>query len=233
MRSIFLLGANYLRSQWIPLAIMTAYMLGIGGVFGAHAQRSEVLFFLRWHAAYAIFLGTVVAIPALQMERKTRRVLAVLSKGIYRWQYIGGLLCGCTMISALFCLLVGAIAAWVCRQGGVPVDGLAEIIIALFCCCVASAATGLFFSAFLHPFLSMAATSVVLFLPIALERQAWRPLWGLFPVASMFRWLMRFQLQPAGPDIWMIAGTALLQAALFWLAAAVVFARKDVTISPE
>ena len=136
MRAIVLIGINFVRTQWIALAVMCAYVLGIGGIYRVHTQRDEILFFLRWHAGYAIFFATMIAIPALQTERKTRRILAVLSKGIHRWQYLGGLLCGCTMISALFCLLIGATAAWLGQQGRIPIDGLAAIMTLLFCCCV-------------------------------------------------------------------------------------------------
>src|SRR5260221_3907500 len=87
MRVIFLLGVNFVRTQWIALAVMTAYIVGIGGVFRSHVQRADVLFFLRWHAGYAVFLVTMMATPALQVERKTRRILAVLSEGSYRLQY--------------------------------------------------------------------------------------------------------------------------------------------------
>ena len=89
MRAIVLIGINFVRTQWIALAVMCAYVLGIGGIYRVHTQREEILFFLRWHAGYAIFFATMIAIPALQTERKTRRILAVLSKGIHRWQYLG------------------------------------------------------------------------------------------------------------------------------------------------
>ena len=102
MRAIVLIGINFVRTQWIALAVMCAYVLGIGGIYRIHTQRDEILFFLRWHAGYAIFFATMIAIPALQTERKTRRILAVLSKGIHRWQYLGGLLCGCAMILLCF-----------------------------------------------------------------------------------------------------------------------------------
>src|SRR5258707_1557867 len=148
MRVIFLMGVNFVRTQWIALAVMTAYIVGIGGVFRSHVQRADVLFFLRWHAGYAVFLVTMMATPALQVERKTRRILAVLSKGIYRWQYIGGLLCGGTMVSGLFCLLGGGIAAWLCPQGGIFLHGLLAVMAVRFCSCVAPAPSGFFFCAF-------------------------------------------------------------------------------------
>src|SRR5258708_39242830 len=127
MRAIVLIGINFVRTQWIALAVMCTYVLVIGGVYRVHTQRDEILFFLRWHAGYAIFFATMIAIPALQTERKTRRILAVLSKGIHRWQYLGGLLCGCTMIAALFCLLIGGPAAWLGKQGGKPTGGVSGI----------------------------------------------------------------------------------------------------------
>ncbi len=233
MRALTLLGLNFVRSQWIILAVISAYLLAMGAVFHAHVRLPDVLFFLRWHAGYAVFLGAVVAVPALPMERKTRRILAVLSKGIYRWQYLGGLLLGCAMMAALFCALIGAISEWLCFQGGIPHSGLLPAIAALFCCSVAAAATGLFFSTFLHPFLTMAATSAFLFLPFALEAAGRPPLWQIFPVAWVFHYLLSFELQAAGREVWEIAIAALLQTAVFWLAAAAVFARRDVTISPE
>jgi len=32
MRPIILIGINFVRTQWIALAVMSAYVLGIGGV---------------------------------------------------------------------------------------------------------------------------------------------------------------------------------------------------------
>ena len=234
MRAIVLIGINFVRSQWIALAVMSAYVLGIGGVYRIHTQRDEILFFLRWHAGYAIFFAAMIAIPALQAERKTRRILAVLSKGIHRWQYLGGILCGCAMISALFCLLIGATAAWLGQQGGIRTDGLFTITLLLFCCCAATAAIGLFFATFLHPLLATAATSAVLALPLLFVQAGTRVPWMAFPVAALFRTLwMAFQFQPLGNLAQTLAISAICQTIIFWIAAALVFGRRDVTISPE
>jgi hypothetical protein len=233
MRAIFLLGVNFARTQWIALAVMTAYIVGIGGVFRSRVHAIDVLFFLRWHAGYAVFLATMMAVPALHMERKTRRILAVLSKGIHRWQYLGGLLLGCAIAAALFCALVGGIAVWLCQEGGINGQGIPSVAVALFCCCVAAAATALFFSTFLHPLLAAAATSVVLGFPFVLEALGRSPAWGLSSVAWMFHFLLEFELQAPGSEIARIAVAALCQTAVFLVAASAVFARRDVTISPE
>jgi len=233
VRAIFLLGVNFLRTQWIALAVMTVYILGIGGVFRLRVHPGDVLFFLRWHAGYAVFLATMMAVPALQMERKTRRILAVLSKGIYRWQYIGGLLLGCSMAAALFCALVGGIAQWLCQEGGFNSQGIPAAILALFMSCMAAAAVGLFFATFLHPLLAIAATSMLLGFPFALEAAGRTPVWALSPVAWMFHFLLGFKFQPPDGEVVKIIAAALCQTAIFWLAAAAVFARRDVTISPE
>lgn len=234
MRSIFLIGINFVRTQWIALAVMSAYVLGIGGVYRVHTQRDEILFFLRWHAGYAIFFATMIAIPALQTERKTRRILAVLSKGIHRWQYLGGLLCGCAMISAMFCLLIGGTAAWLGQQGRIPTDGLAAIMLLLFCCCLLAASIGLFFATFLHPLLATAATSTVLALPLIFLQSGLPMAWAFFPAGALFRTLWTsFQFRSLGNSLNPLIVSAISQAVLFWVGAALVFARRDVTISPE
>src|SRR5882724_574654 len=187
MRAIVLIGINFVRTQWIALAVMCTYVLGIGGVYRVHTQRDEVLFFLRWHAGYAIFFATMIAIPALQTERKTRRILAVLSKGIHRWQYLGGLLFGCTMISAVFCLLIGGTAAWLGQQGGIPTDGLAAIMVLLFCCCVFDVSGGSLFATSVHPPLTLAASTGVLNFPLTFVHLCCHVVWEFLSAVDLFR----------------------------------------------
>jgi ABC-type transport system involved in multi-copper enzyme maturation permease subunit len=111
--------------------------------------------------------------------------------------------------------------------------GIATITLALFLSSAAGAATGLFFSTFLHPLLATGATSLLLVFPLLLEALGFRPVWQLFPVAWMFRFLLDFNWQAEGSSVWAIAAALLVQVLLFWFAAALVFARRDVTISPE
>ena len=234
MHAIFLIGINFVRTQRVAVAVMAAYVIGIAGIYRFHTQREDVLFFLRWHAGYAIFLAIMLAIPALQAERKSRRVLAVLSKGIYRWQYLGGILCGCSMISAIFCLLIGVTAAWLAQQGNVEVAGLAGAMTVLFFCCVLSAAIGIFFSVFLHPLFALGVSSIVLSLPLLLNQSGLPAPWSLFPPAAFFHIAeMNSGFQHLGNAMPALSLIAILQTLIFWLAASAIFERRDVTISPE
>jgi len=138
------------------------------------------------------------------------------------------------MIAALFCFLIGITAAWLGQQGRIPVDGLAAIMTLLFCCCVLAISIGLFFATFFHPLLATAATSAVLVLPLILLEFGLPVAWEFFPVGALFRTLWTsFQFRSLGNSLNMLIVSAIAQALLFWIAAALVFARRDVTISPE
>jgi hypothetical protein len=233
MRAILLIGTNFARTQWLPVAIMTVYLVGIGGLFAWHEPHPDARFYLQWHSYNVIFVLTMIAIPAIWSERRSRRILAVLSKGIGRWQYLGGILCGCVMASAWLCLLVGVITAWLCHKGRVPAAGLPALTLVLFLCCVTAASAAVFCSAFLQPLLAAVATSLVLLLPLATEVAGWYLPGEFFPVSAMVQVLRGFQFRPPGTGIWTIAASAALQTVFFWMAASAVFARRDVTISPE
>src|SRR5215472_16585328 len=72
MRAVWQLGTNFLRTQWLVLTIMAMYLIGISGVFGFHEQRFDVLFYIQWHSFYVIILATIVAVPAIHTERRSR-----------------------------------------------------------------------------------------------------------------------------------------------------------------
>lgn len=229
---ILLIAATFVRSQWLVLSIMAAYLLGITGVFAMHQQKTEVLFFLQWHSFYVLFLGGMVAVPALYNERKTRRVIAVLSKGIHRWEYLAGILAGCAVISGVLCVLVAEITIWLCHEGHYPTGAVPAVIFVLFLCCVAAASVALFFSVFLHPLLATIASSITLLLPWIVEGSGWRPPELMFPIVAIADLLKGFRFE-ASASPWGIAAAATVYALLFLAAASAVFNRRDVTASLE
>lgn len=232
MKPVLLIGLNFLRTQWLVVTVMATYMVLISGFFSLHEQRQEILFYLQIHATYMVFLAMVVAVSAIHTERRTRRILAVLSKGIHRWQYLAGLLTGSAMMSALLCLLLGAITDWMCRMSSIPPQGLAALVGTIFLAAVASAAVALFYSTFLHPLLATAATSVTLALPYVLGLSYAPAAHALFPIVGLANMVQRFNFQPlrgaGAPPV-----AAIIWIVLFGAASSVIFSRRDVTISPE
>jgi len=223
MRPILLIGTNFVRSQWLTLAVMTVYLAGMAVVFAHSPERQETRFFLQIHSFYLLFMAVVITVPALQTERTSRRILAVLSKGIYRWQYLAGILCGCGMILAVFCLLVGGLSWMLCVLGRTPTAGLAGLIMALFAACLMSSAVGLFYSTFLHPLLATVATLVTLTLPFAM---------GIANATLLAHNIGNLRAG-IGSNAAVVSTGALAIAIAFWFAGAVVFARRDVSVSPE
>jgi ABC-type transport system involved in multi-copper enzyme maturation permease subunit len=232
VRPVLLIGLNFVRMQWLTVVIMGLYLVSIAGVFAYNEQRQEVSFFFQSHAFYVLFLGSMLAIPAIQTERKSRRIVAVLSKGIDRWQYLAGLWLGCSIITSLFSLMLGVIALSLCRAGHYRSDGLWPMTLALLLCCSMAVSVAVFYSIVLHPLLSVAATSITLVLPYAVRMVDWRPAAGLFPVWWFAEATSAFHFNGAPEAPGIILSTLLLTPCVLAIAA-VAFARKDVTTSPE
>jgi len=232
LRPVLLIGLNFVRMQWLTVLIMGLYLVTIAALFAYHEQRQEVSFFFQSHAFYVLFLGSMLAVPAIQTERKSRRIVAVLSKGIHRWQYLAGLWMGCSIITSCFSLMLGVIAQILCRAGHYRSDGLWPMTLALLMCCVMAVGSSVLWSVVLHPLLAVAATSLTLVLPYAVRAADWRPLAGLFPVWWFSEAMGAFRFNGA-PEALGISLSSLVLTPVFLAVAAMAFSRRDVTTSPE
>lgn len=232
MTPIFLIARNFVRTQWLVVTIMSAYLVGITWVFAVHEQPAETVFFLQWHSSYVLFLAVTLAVGAIQAEKKSRRIIALLSKGIYRWQYLAGLLGGCAAVVGVFWALITGSMVLLYHQGGHPLNNLPVLILALFCCCLAASAVGLFYSVFLHPLLAAAACALTLVLPYVVQAGGWGFPGKWFPVFSAVGMLQRFQLD-SGSGAWTVTVGSLVWVIVFLAAGAAVFNRRDVTTALE
>jgi len=237
MRSILLIGINYLRTQVLTVLIIVVYLAGMAVVFLHNPHGQESRFFVQLHSLYVIFVALMVAVPAIHADRRSRRILAVLSKGIHRWEYLGGLLCGCGLVSAIFCALVGGIS-WMLSQSaeyGHATTGLAGLMLMVFTCALMVSAIGLFFATFLHPLLATFAASATIALPLVLRQAGWNGAGAVFPASQLAESIAKFQFgDPASAGA--IATTTCMVAAmriLCWIGSAMIFPRRDVTVAPE
>src|SRR5215813_5973849 len=186
MRAIILIGVNYLRTQVLTVLIIVVYLAGMAVVFLHNPQGQEARFFVQLHSLYVVFVALMVAVPAIHADRRSRRILAVLSKGVRRWEYLGGLLCGCGLVSAIFCGLVGGIS-WMLSlraEYGHATAGLAGLMLMVFTCALMASAIGLFFATFLHPLLATFAASATIALPLLLRQIGWNGAGAAFPASQ-------------------------------------------------
>jgi ABC-type transport system involved in multi-copper enzyme maturation permease subunit len=61
-----------------------------------------VLLVFRQEAVYGTFFSVAIAASLFQNERRTRRILAVLSKAVTRREYVAGAIAGVNLATALF-----------------------------------------------------------------------------------------------------------------------------------
>jgi len=223
VKPILLIAANFFREQRILLSLMLAYVVLGGGTLALlpHAPEvADVLFLIKQHAAYAVLLGVALASTAIHNERKSRRILAVLSKGITRGEYLAGLLLGSVsvLVAYLFCLGIVA-TVLLARVGVAAVQGWTVLGVAAVATLLAAAIT-IFYSTFAHPWVALPLTLVTIAVPI-------------FPVAALLKQLAAWG---AGTGVSLpatVVGIALAETLAFWLLAAWAFRNRDIAVAVE
>src|SRR5690349_17810565 len=105
LRIMAILGLEYALHQRLILAIFATWIIGFdlalvvaGGAheqndFGAMYQQQSI-----WGIIFVVFLASSL----LKQERDSRRVLGVLSKGISRFEYLGGQIAGIGLLAAIY-----------------------------------------------------------------------------------------------------------------------------------
>ena len=131
------------------------YVIVFGGavsLFGGQSKE-DTLFLLRSTSMYGLAFAGLLAASALNNERKTRRILAVLSKGISRDLYLGGLLLGAMIAAGVYCLTIFAVGVLSMHEAGVLLL-FSMMVLALY---LLAAATAIAFSTLFHPLLASAS----------------------------------------------------------------------------
>jgi len=223
VKPILLIAANFFREQRILLSLMLAYVVLGGGTLALlpHAPEvDDVLFLIKQHAAYAVLLGVALASTAIHNERKSRRILAVLSKGITRGEYLAGLLLGSVSVlfTYLFCLGIIATALLI-RVGVAANQGWTVLGVAAVATLLAAAIT-IFYSTFAHPWVALPLTLVTIAVPI-------------LPVATLLKRLAAWGASVGVSLQASVVGIALAETLAFWLLAAWAFRNRDIAVAVE
>jgi ABC-type transport system involved in multi-copper enzyme maturation permease subunit len=223
MRSVLLVAANCFREQRVLLSLMLAYFLLAGGTLTLlphPPEADDVIFLIKQHAAYAVLLGVALASTAIHNERRSKRILAVLSKGITRGQYLAGMLLGSASVLIAYLVALGIVATGLLARVGVAaIQGWSVIGIAAAATLLAAAIT-IFYSTFAHPTVA---------LPLALVSSAL----PIFPVALLLKQMTEWGASAELSLHTSVIGVALAQTLMFWLLAAWIFRNKDVAVAVE
>ncbi len=236
MRPVLLIAANFFREQrWLTI-LLTAYALGGAVLFALGQQRvstEDAVFFLSQQAIYAVLFSLFLSASAVQNERKTRRILAVLSKSVTRRQYLAGLLSGVSGVFLWYCVVIGVAGTWLLRFSGWKP---ASLWVQLGCTALASlltAALTLFYTTFLSPLFATGATVLTLGFPAAFDRVVGHGWGNVLPVYSLVMGISAPSLAGHPAVTWKAPVIAAVEIVFFWIAATLIFEHRDVTVAVE
>ena len=139
MRTVLLIAANFVREQRWPILVLLLWVLVmcvLGLIMDVRNNREDLIDIFRQLPIYGIAFAVFIGGAAIHNERKSRRILAVLSKSVRRGQYISGLLVGMIFALALYAFCMGLTGTWVLGQGGFSLTLLWFLMLSFVVACV-------------------------------------------------------------------------------------------------
>ena len=234
MIPILLIAGNFVRENRWPLITLLAYVVVFGGAmsFLAEASVDDTQFFLRSVGVYGVAFTGLMAASGINNERRTRRMLAVLSKAIQRRQYLTALLLGVMCNAAIYSAAVGAIGMLALSRHAAAAAKVWELVVLLLASFLLAASAALFYSTFLHPLMAAAAAAITLATLGAVGRVLGGP-WGqVLPAYTLTDAMVNFSL--LGWRVpWTAVAWAVIHSFIFWMLAAIVFSRRDIAVAVE
>lgn len=236
MRQVRLIAINFAREQRWPILVLmlwVAVLSIMGLVVDLRKSGGDVLLVYKQVAAYGIAFAVFFGASAIHNERKTRRILSVLSKSVAREQYIAGLLCGIIFAVSIYCFALALTGTWILMPAGFPVAHVWFLMLCLMIACVLSAAVAVLFSTFLNPLFATLAAILVLALPAVAGLQFDSKWAGVIPVYSLVELLMDASFSGRWTARWELLLLGLLESAVCWVAASWVFSRRDIAVAVD
>jgi len=235
MRVAGLIAANFLREQrWVLVALVASVIVLSSLASWDATALDDVLYFLKQQALYGVAFSVFLASAAINNDRRSRRILAVLSKGIERGEYLAGLLAGVWGASLIYCVAMALAGVVVFPRARVPQPSSWIIIVALLLVSMLTSAISLLFSTMMPPLLAALASALTLGAMSGFVNVV--PAAGLaLPVFPMLKMIVAFS--PATRLHWSAVlpymFVTLLEAIVAWWIAARIFAVRDVAIPVE
>jgi ABC-type transport system involved in multi-copper enzyme maturation permease subunit len=234
--TVFLIAANFLRENRWPTLLLLAWIVLSAAAFGAfsgeHVVVDDLVFYVRQQALYIVVFSAFLASTAIYNERRSRRILMVLSKPITRGEYLLSLLTGSLLVAVTYGMAFGLCGTWLARRSGVSGQSVWLVVIVVMAASALSAAMSLFFSTFLNPFVATAATALVFAVPATAQPgQHGASLWS--PGLPLLYDVVHFGFTAGWRVNWPAVVLALLETVAFWGLATLIFARRDIAVAVE
>jgi ABC-type transport system involved in multi-copper enzyme maturation permease subunit len=236
VKSVLLIAINFVREQRWPILVLLLWVLllaFLGLMTDLHRNREDLLFIFKQVAVYAVAFSVFFGGSAIYNERRSRRIVSVLSKAVSRQQYLSGLVLGVTAACGIYCFSLGMTGSWTLGVAGFPVGQIWILMLNLLVSCSLAGTVALMFSTFLNPFFAAGASALILGLP-ALFGFLYGPKWGyVVPAWPLANSVMQTSFGSPNSSSWLLILIAVAETIVFWLISARIFAYVDVAVAVE
>lgn len=228
MTPILLLAKNFLRqNRWLLLALIVwPFLMGtLLWVPQRSPSREDVSEILKMEVPYGVIVIAFLASSAIYNEKRSRRIIAVLSKAVSREQYLAGLLLGSAYFAIAYYAAIGLSTFWLLGVSNNVANAILAVFVKGMTASLWTASLALFLSTFLHPFFAGALATASAFAAFALSAHI-----SLLAPFAVFRG----GSDPLSTQIpFSVVIAVVAESVINLLFAARVFIRRDVAVSIE
>jgi ABC-type transport system involved in multi-copper enzyme maturation permease subunit len=234
VKPVFLIALNFLReSRWaILLLLLWAGISGAAAAYSIKESQDDALFFVKQQEVYGVVFTAFLASSAIYNQRRSRRILAVLSKAVGRAEYLAGLEVGFLAAAAVYSVAVGVLGAWVFGRAGFSVTRVIPIVVMLFAASALVGSVALLFSTFLSPLFAIALTAIVVGINGVLAQISSGVLTQVMPAYVLIQSMLGFSFDNWTPA-WTPVGWSLVESVAVWALASLIFASRDLAVLIE
>ena len=236
MKPVLLIAVNFAREQRWPILTLLLWVLllaFLGLITDIHRDREDLLFVFKQDAVYVLAFSVFFGGSAIYNERRSRRILGVLSKAVGRQQYLSGLVLGVTIACAVYCFALGMTGSWTLGGAGFSIAHVWFLMISLLAACALAGTVALMFSTFLNPFFAAGATAIVLGFP-ALAGHILGRQWGyVIPVWELGATVINSSFDSPRAGSWFLVVLAGAETLICWLLSACVVAYVESPVAVE
>ena len=236
MKPALLIAANFLRQHRWPVLILFAWIVltaFAAGDFGRSRPVGEdVIFYAQQQAIYICIFSAFLAADAIHGERKSRRILLLLSKAVSRAQYLFAILAATWVIALAYSVVFAFCTVWLTARAMMSTAELWPFVVLVMAGVTIAATVAIFFSTLVNPYVATALTLALFCVPAAWHtyRHSWSVWLPGFPILVQF---LKFRFRPDWGMSWTTIIAAIVQSVVIWSLAAAVFNRRDIAVPVE